>query len=143
MITDTKMRVNFSPVLNRNSRDYSVENLQGIKFNIVISGDTIAPYQGVDIRLSPIRMTVNGQEIKPTQFQTPQFIQGGSVPSIPFEMFVDSTYLKGIANTTRKMVIEFEGIYVDRNGNTIMCDPVANILPNKVNLKVEIPIHQF
>lgn len=140
--TNSNMNINLSPVLNQEG-NYSIGNLQGVNINITISGDAIAPYPGVDIRLSPIKMIVNSQEVRATSFQNPQFLQGGSVPSIPFEIFMDSTSLREIASTSGRMLLEFEGIYVDKNGNTIMCDPVTNTFPNRINLIIEIPVYQF
>lgn len=143
MKTNTTMTVGLSPdVSTTYNNDGTVNNKEfnGINVSVSISGEVIAPYPNVDIKLSGYNMTFGGDAMrvhKPSP--NGDFIQGGDVPTLTFDSFMSSNKIQSSFRSSSTINVNFKGQY-SNNGIPMSGFGASGLfaIPNSTNLSLDL-----
>jgi len=134
------LRANVTTELNF---DGLSKKFNGIDVRVSITGDYVAPYPDVDIKLNVDKITLGGEKMK-THKKPPsgEFLPGGDVRTLAFDGFLSSKYINSVRlPVVTNIDVNFEGQYTN-NGSAMKGYGFFGLsgLANTTNLNISLPL---
>ncbi|AWI25512.1 DUF6443 domain-containing protein [Flavobacterium pallidum] len=143
MSAKTTMSVNIAAdVTTTYNSDGSIQSKQfnGVNISSSISGEVVAPYPGVEIKMVGFSMTLQGNEMSASVMnKQPELRRGGDVPTLTYSSHWNSTSIQNNSGKSFNLNFNFKGQYFNGTSGMSLIGAFGNTgIPNTTNLSTSI-----
>lgn len=142
--TNTTLSVSVSAdVSTTYNKDGSVESkeFKGVNVGASVSGDVVAPYPGVDMKLRGDSMTMQGKEMKVHQTApNGEIRQGGDVPTLTYDGYINSSSIQSNFGKSTNINFSFEGQYMNGNSPLGIMSPLGLFISNSTSVDTSLKL---
>ncbi len=137
------LQANVTESYNSETGALEGKTFNGLDVSATVTGDIYGAYPGIDLSLSFKSMTLNGEAMTASNFETPTFLPGGDVPTLSFDSFISAETIS--SGSELNFNVSFKGLYADPKDGVFAKLPtvLGNVtgFGNTTNLRVSFDLN--